>query len=389
MVYSQVEGEVSGNLEAQGRYSNNNEEAKEDLQQNWDQENFYLFYGNLNGKLEFKGSRIESNVFGRFSQSELYQSPTGEPYLAPSIFTYPNTLVARDVFKLSHRRESQNSLSEAVINKLYYEWDYEEHRFMMGRMYINYGVGEIFNPINPFNQPTGLTNIAQVAQGNDGFNVTFFINDKYTVDFYLLGDKRINDYDGKIERTLWAHGEYQASDKLQLDYVIGEDQRRQKAGGQVRYNFEQAMVFFQGLYRSAFVDKEPSHNLLDLMLGYDQQVTNKWHVRMESGYQKKNRFAFTSASSVLEASERFLPTEYFVALANIYEIHPLVKLSATAINDIKSGFTYFIGRSTFSLASNTEAEIFGYVPISKGDEADNIAQKLVTTDIGLALRTFF
>ena len=389
LAYSQVEGEVSGNLEAQGRYSNNNEEAKEDLEQNWDQENFYLFYGNLNGKLEFKGSRIESNVFGRFSQSELYQSPTGEPYLAPTIFTFPNNLVARDVFKLSHRRESQNSLSEAVINKLYYEWDYEEHRFMMGRMYINYGVGEIFNPINPFNQPTGLTTIAQVAQGNDGFNVTFFVSDKYTIDFFLLGDKRINDYDGKINRTLWAHGEYQATDKLQLDYVIGEDQRRQKVGGQIRYNFEKAMVFFQGLYRSAFVDKEASNNLLDLMLGYDQQVTNKWHIRMESGYQKKNRFAFSSASSALEATERFLPTEYFVALANIYEIHPLVKVSATVINDVKSGFTYMIGRSTFSLASNTEAEIFGFFPASKGDETDNIAQKLVTTDMGIVLRTFF
>jgi hypothetical protein len=386
---AQVEAEISGNLEAQGRHATNNEEAKEDLQQNWDQENFYLFYGNLNGKIEFKGSRLESNVFGRFSQSELYHSPTGEPYLAPSIFTFPNTLVVRDVFKLSHRRQSQNSLSEAVINKLYYEWDYEEHRFMMGRMYINYGVGEIFNPINPFNQPTGLTTIAQVAQGNDGFNVTFFVNDKYTIDFYLLGDKRINDYDGKIDRTLWVHGEYQATDNLQLDYVVGEDQRRQKVGGQVRYNFEEAMIFLQGLYRSAFVDKEPSHNLLDLMLGYDQQVTNKWHIRMESGYQKKNRYALSGLSAAIETSERFLPTEYFVALSNIYEIHPLVKVSATAINDIKSGFTYFIGRSTVSLSSNTEAELFGYVPISKGDEAENFAQKLVTTDIGVALRTFF
>lgn len=387
--FSQVETEVSGNLEAQARQSANNEVAKEELLQDWNNENFYLLYGNLNGKIEFKGSRLEANVFGRFSKSELYNPPdlgpltNRDPYIAPTIFTFPNSLVAREVFKLSHRKEGDDNLTEGVINKLYYEWDYDQHRFIMGRMYINYGIGEVFNPINPFNQPTGLTSISQVAQGNDGFNVTFFVNDKYSIDFYLLGDKRINDYDGKIDRTLWAHGEYQATDNLQLDYVIGEDQKRQKVGGQIRYNLEQAMVFFQGLYRSSYVDKEPSNNLLDLMAGFDQQMTSKWHVRLESGYQKKNRFLLT------DLGERFLPTEYFIAFANIYEIHPLIKASATIINDVKSGFVYLIGRGTFSLGSNTEAEIFGYVPAAKGDEADNVAQKLVTTDVGISLRTFF
>jgi hypothetical protein len=254
---------------------------------------------------------------------------------------------------------------------------------MVGRMYVNYGQGEVFNPINPFNQPTGLTSISQVAQGNDGFSFTFFANEQHMIQFLLLGDKSIEGYEGQIDRTLWAHGEYQYSENLQLDYVIGEDQNRQKLGGQVSYQLEEAMIFSQILYQSENVKNEPSNNLWDLMVGYDQQMTNKWHIRFEGGYQKENRFATP------QNFERFLPTEYFAALANVFEAHPLVKLNGTIINDIKSGFTYFIAKGTYSVTKSTEAEIFGFSPVSKGDSADNQAQKLVTTDIGVALRAFF
>lgn len=385
--WAQVKGELSGNLEAQTRHTWNNEAAQDDLAQDWDEENFHLFYGNLNGKLQFKGSRLESNVFARHSQSDLYQNPDGpvlKEYVAPQIFTFPQKLVARDVFKLQHLDEGADYRSEVILNKLFYEWDYEEHRFMIGRMYINYGLGEIFNPINPFNQPTGLTAISQVAQGNDGFNFEFFVNDKYTVDFYFLGDKSLEGYDGQIDRTMWIHGEYQATDDLQLDYVIGEDQRRHKLGGQARYNFSEAMVFAQTLFQTDYVDDEESHPLWDALLGYDQQITNKWHVRMESGYQKKNRFMTTPSFG-----ERFLPTEYFVTLSNQYEIHPLVKLTGTIVNDVKTGFTYFITRNTLDLGHNMEFEIFGYIPAAKGSDVENPAQKLVTTDVGAALRAFF
>lgn len=383
-----LEADLSGNLEVQGRQSWNNSEAKHaPFSQDWSNENFYLAYGNLNGAIHFRNSKIEANWFVRHSYSELYENNyLDKPAIATHVYTFPNRLVARDVFKLQYEKQENNYKTESVLNKFFYEWSYEEHRFIVGRMYINYGLGEIFNPINPFNQPTGLTQIQQVAQGNDGFAVTFFISDQYRIDFYLLGDKRIEGYEGQIDKTLWAHGEYQYSDKLQLDYVIGEDQNRQKLGGQIAYQFERALVFSQLLYQTGFVQKNlgPSHNLWDILLGYDQQITNKWHLRVEAGYQERDQH-----SSLINFGERFLPTEYFVALANSYEVHPLVKLGGTIINDVKSGFTYLIAKSTFSLMNNMEAEIFSYVPVAKGDSVDNPAQNLVTTDMGLALRAFF
>jgi len=377
---SKIDSEVSGNMEVQGRHSWNNDLAKEDLAQNWDEEDFYLVYGNLNGKLKFKNSKLEANLFGRHSRSDLYEVP----YLAPIIFTYPNKLVARDVFKLQHIEEGENYRTEYILNKLYYEWDYDENRFMAGRIYINYGLGEVFNPINPFNQPTALTSISQVAQGNDGINFAFFVNEKYTIDFYFLGDKSLEGYEGQIERTLWAHGEYQVTNDFQADFVIGEDQNRHKLGGQLEYSLSEAMLFMQTLYQTDYTDDTESHPLWDVLLGYDQQLTNKFHLRGESGYQKQNRYV--TAGSI---NDRFLPIEYFLAIAAQYEIHPLVQLGGTVVNDLKSGFTYFITKNKIDLGHSTEFEIFAYIPLAKGDTIENPAQKLVTTDVGLALRTFF
>lgn len=380
--------EFSGNIEGQLRNSKNNEQAKDELFQDWDSENFYLLYGNLNTKYEMDDSRIESNIFTRYSQSELYDpEPTilgpRDPYFATNVFTFPNKLVARDIFQLQHVDQSGNQKVESVINKLYYEVEFDQHRFMIGRMYINYGQGEIFNPINPFNQPTGLTSISQVAQGNDGISFTFFLNDKYNVQLIALGDKSIESYKGKIDQTYWVHGEYQVNDQFQFDFVFGEDQKRRKFGTQLSYQFEEAMVFTQLLYQSQNIENEPSNNLWDALLGYDQQLTNIWHIRFEGGYQKSNRYATFSSF------ERFLPTEYFAAVANVVEVHPLFKVSGSLINDIKSGFSYFIGKGTWNFSISSELELFGFSPIVKGDEADNLAQKLVTTDVGLALRVFF
>ncbi len=379
-----VETELSGNIEAQGRQSWNNPQAQEfPLMQTWDKEKFYLVYGNLNGKAEFDSSRLEANWFVRHSQSELYRNQ----YLATQIFNFPNKLVARDVFKLQHRKQEDNYQTDSIINKLYYEWDSGENNFAVGRMYINYGQGEIFNPINPFNQPTGLTSISQVAQGNDGGMFKYFVDDQHSVEFYLLGDKAINNYDGdgSISRTLWTHGEYQATENLQIDYVLGEDQKREKVGGQLSYRLEEAMIFAQTLYQSEYInDNSPSHNLLDAVMGYDEQLTSKWHLRLETGYQKKNLY-----STLANFGERFLPTEYFVAAANQFEVHPLIKINGTIIADFKTGFAYAIVRSSFDLGHNMEADLFAFCPVAKGKDEESVAQKLVTTDVGFSLRAFF
>lgn len=380
-IFAQVKTEFDGNVEIQSRQTWNNPEAKDIpvIKQNWKQEQYTQMTGNLGFKADYKSLHAEVNWFGRKAYSSLFQQEA----IATQIFAFPNKLVARDVFKLQYNRIDGDQQTDSVLNKFYIEWR-EENSIAFGRMFINYGLGEIFNPLNPFNQPTGLTSLGNVAQGSDGFRFTLNVSETYSIDFFLLGDKRIDGYEGEIDRTLWVHGEYQANDKLTLDYVIGEDQKRQKIGGQASYQFDQAMVFAQALYQTEFTNKKPSDNLWDLLLGYDQQVTSLYHLRFEGGYQKINSYG-----DLLSFSNRFLPTEYFVSLANIYDIHPLVKLSGTFINDVKTGFSYFIGKTIWSMGHNIESELFMYSPIGKGGQTDQVSQKLITTDVGVALRAFF
>lgn len=383
---------LSGNAELQGRHSVNNEGAKElpfPITQDWDQGSTFIFYGNLNPKIEFEDTKVEANYFLRHAVSDLYR----EDYLAPRIYTFPNRLVARDLFKLTHRDERINSQTDSALNKLYVEKSFRDFRLAAGRLYINYGLGEIFNPVNPFNQPTGLTSIANVAQGNDGAQAKVFASESHTIDLLLLGDKAIHDYEGEIAPTAWVHGEVIASDRVTLDYAGGLDQRRTKLGGQLAYKFDEAMVFGQALYQSKDSGKDSSEPLWDFMLGYDEQLNSRWHLRIEGGYQKKTENATIDPNAL---GDRFLPVEYFVAFANGYEVHPLLNLAGTLISDFTSGFTYFIARGTLSLTENVEGELFLFTPVAKGKDSEinlkdpnSLAQRLVTQDIGFALRMFF
>jgi hypothetical protein len=372
--------EFEGNVEAQGRQSTNNEQAQKKFNQDWDRENFYLFYGNLNVNQTLGSSRFESNVFGRYAQSELYQ----KPYVAPLIYNFPQKLVARSLFDLKYDQTRDSSYTELNINKFFYEWDGQEVRLTLGRIYLNYGLGEVFNPINPFNQPTGLSSIAQTAQGNDGGQMKAFINSQHTVDMIILGDKEIKKPDDEVSYTFWVHGEYRFTDETQLDYVVGRDQERDKLGMQFSTQILDGLFFTQLFYQSQRIDqKKFTDDLIDLMVGYDQQLTGIWHMRVESGYQERSKFA------TLGFSERFLPVESFIALVNQFEPHPLFKVTLTGIFDLRSQFTYLIGKLIFSLSNNLEAEFFTSVPVGDKKEPEIIEQQFVTTDLGLALRMFF
>lgn len=375
--------ELSGNAEIQGRHSSNPQTAQTPtLRQNWDEENFGMALGNLNLKTTFRESRLDANLFVREARSPLYEND----YVAPTIMTFPNRLVARDVFRFNYSRSDRDHQTDAVINKFSYELDGTDSRFSFGRMFINYGAGEIFNPLNPFNQPLGLVSALNVAQGNDGLKASFFLSERSTLSFFLLGDKQLAGEEDRITRTLWLHWEYRPTDIWQLDLVAGQDQKRNKAGLQVSRTLDEAMVFLQALYSSAYVDEEASENLWDVLVGYDNQFTSLWHLRLEAGHQENDNELIVANPTALNG--RYLPFEYFVALANTYEIHPLVELSGTLIHDVKTDFGYSLLRASWSVAKNWEWDLFFFTPLYHTNEASTV-QRLITRDVGTALRFFF
>lgn len=382
--YGDFSLEVSGNVEGQYRQLNNPNSAKRfPLNQDWETSDYKLGMANLNVKAEFKESRIEANWFGRYAQSPLF----ADNQLAPRLITFPRKLVARDVFRLDHSRQDGNHLIDGVLNKFYYELGGEDSRFAIGRMFINYGTGEVFNPINPFNQPLGLVAQSNIAQGNDGMKATFFPSERATLNFYLLGNKRLEDYENQITRTLWLHGEYRLGDNWQFDYVLGEDQKRNKFGGQVSFIWKDAMFFAQLLESSSFIDNMASQQLTDILLGYDHQLTGRWHLRIEAGYQEIDKQLLAVNPAAL--GDRLLPYEYFVAVAQTFELHPLVKTSATLIHDFKTRFVYGLGRVSWSVYDDVEWDLFGNVPLYWIEDESNLVQKIFPAEVGTGLRVFF
>jgi hypothetical protein len=374
--------EISGNADAQTRATSNPDTAKESPYfQNWDNDQFSVGSLNLASKTSWQKARLEFNGFGRHAQSELYR----DDFLAPRFMNFPNRLVARDLFGLQHYAETQTSRSDVVLNKANVEYDAESARFTLGRQYINYGIGESFNPINPFNQPLGLVGAANVAQGNDGGRAAFFLSERSTLEFFLFGDKQ---YDRDvITRTAWLHWEWRPTDEWQVDAVIGEDQERNKSGFQINRIVGDGMVFTQALYSSAQLDNLPGEELWDVLVGYDNQFTSEWHVRLEGGYQERDDEI--GLADLTRLNGRFFPFEYFVSFANQYEAHPLLNLSGSLIHDVKTNFGYFVGKATWAFKDDWEWDLFVFAPVYQNSAESTAIQELITTDVGTALRVFF
>jgi hypothetical protein len=229
----------------------------------------------------------------------------------------------------------------------------------------------------------GATN---VAQGNDGLKFSFFLNDRSTLSFYLLGDKQLYGEDDKITRTLWLYWEYRLLENWQFDIVSGEDQKRNKAGAQINYIWGEAMIFTQALYSSEYIDGTSSENLWDLMLGYDNQFSADWHVRIEAGHQETDHELVIASPT--ELNGRYLPFEYFAAIANTYSLHPLVEVSGTLIHDVKTDFGYGLGKLSWSVIKDWEWDFFVFTPLYRSSQT-NVVQRFITTDVGTALRFFF
>ena len=101
-----IRSEFSGNLDAQAKGLKNTNTAK-DLGQDWDNENMYLLYSNIKGRIMFRKTALNINWFLRYSQSELYK----KDYVAPRFSMYPNNVILRDIFKLEKVDEADGAVS--------------------------------------------------------------------------------------------------------------------------------------------------------------------------------------------------------------------------------------------------------------------------------------
>ena len=377
-----IRSEFSGNLDAQAKGLKNTNTAK-DLGQDWDNENMYLLYSNIKGRIMFRKTALNINWFLRYSQSELYK----KDYVAPRFSMYPNNVILRDIFKLEKVDEADGAVSESILNEFNYEWGDHETVFNFGRMAVDFGEGYTFNPINPFMLPSAFSTLQNISQGNDGMKFYIQSEKDFRIHFYIFGDKQFTDYDGKITRTIMFRGDWDYSDQVHINYILGEDQKRHKYGFEIRYAFDQGQVFGQAVRNSQRLDKEDAadNGLFHYVIGYEKDLTTMWTGRLEIG-------KFDVDNTFVEASyaQNFLPQKNFAALINTFKLTDLVKVQLNASVDTLSGFSYFHADVNHQYDKTVQFHVFMSGPMSRAkDEPEYSSQRVFAGELGLGFRSVF
>lgn len=375
--------EVSGHLEAQGRMTQNSDLAYDDLNQKWHTENFSLLAGSLQTDHYYKNFSFETGVIARYTYSDLYKAP----YLAANSINFPSGLISRNLFQSEYTFQGDYAYTQASFNQFMLSYSGELLRLSLGRIPIYYGVGEVFNPINPFSSPLGLMTQQAFTQGSDGLKVSYFITSELTLEYFQLYDR--TQEEGRIHETIWGGVDYRGLNPFEIQLWGGRDQQRNKIGTQVSATFEEALLFTQLMYESALLNPAiPSEHKLSALIGIDRQLSTSWHLRSEFAYQRLDEKAPASLNT--QVSQSFIPSEQFwaIALGLEPESNPLWEHHFTWVHDVKTSLGLALLKSSHSLRENLDIFAFILTPIYRSDRLTN-DQKLVTQDLGAGIRYFF
>lgn len=311
----------------------------------------HLVYVNTDFKMTFfKHHTIDANWFLRYANSPMYKNGQDTTFWS----NFPNKVLARDMFKLEKYDEGTYSQTESTLNQFVYSWGDEEMWFSLGRMFVKYGEGFTFNPINPFNLSTHYSSYQDTDQGNDGLSLSLQATPDLILNLYIFGDKSLTDYNGQFSRTIFVMGDWSVSPKTHIHYIFGEDQRRHNFGFEYKYSFEKGIFFAQGIHQTERVDeKSKSESLNHFLLGYERDLSPSWVSRIEIGRQdldEKKGYGWKNMS--------FLPMHHFVSLINQFQMTDKMSLRINFAAEPETQFHYLMTQATYSLGKYLEMHAF-------------------------------
>lgn len=349
-------------------------EKKSDSIENYNSPTDYtLIHGAVGAKYIAESFKLESSFFYRRADSDLYGSTI---YTQQNIL-FPKYLVAREGFDLTKNKNTSKYSSDFLLHKFMFTKDFTSSRVELGRLFINYGLGETFNPINPFNLPNGLFVINDLTQSSDGMKYSYFINENSEAILYSFSNKNPLTPAHENHPTLFSQFNFR-NEGNQLTLVGGLDQNRAKVGTEVSVQYLEYLAFFQTLYQ---FEKDHNQSLVDAMFGLDRQWTQIWHTRLEFSYQE--------LETKTGISTRFLPQEYTIAIANEFETHPLLKLKPIITYDPKANIAFAIFKANLNLLQNLDLEAFALGNLNENKAEETKRQKLLTRDIGVRFQYYF
>jgi hypothetical protein len=378
---TKLKSEFNLEVNTQVKSVTNTAESKK-LGNDWNSENIHTVYGNVFGRFAFKDFSLDYNWFIRYAESELYKVDED----AALFTTAPNSSIKRDVLKLSKVDTSERSRTESSLNRFALEWGDEETKFRAGRMFIEYGNGQTFNPINPFSAQLVFSDSQDLRQGNDGLQFYISTADDFKFHFYVLSDTQFFG-DDSLTRTVMLRGDWQYSKNLHINYIIGEDQKRHKYGGEISYDLSGSKSYIQAVRQSQRLDKseEDEEGLFHYLLGYQKEFTNKLTTSIEVG-----KYQISEIYPEGEYQSNILPISAFAAMLNRYQFNDKNTVDLKFMTDTESKFSYYHLSYGYKATKRIDISVFGSGRASKAESRPKYAsQNSLPTQVGLNFRAAF
>lgn len=379
---------LSGSLDIQYKSLKNTKEA-EDADEDWKHSDIRILQSNLHHRTKLWNNILEANWFFRYSASDLYQDNI---QFAPSNVLFPDDLMARELFDLKHNQQNQQDRTQSMLNQLSYQWitQEDEASFEAGRIFIDYGEGYFYNPINPFNTPLIMTTLPNTHLGNDGVSFRLPNQKNLTLFIYILGDKKLLEDDDDITRTALLRGDYTYSEKLHLNYILGEDQKRHKYGIELKYwTAEKTFLLTQVVKESKRVDKKDnSEGMTHFLAAIQSRPFDLWSIRLEGGTNDRDEVLGS-----INPQTRFLPIKHYLGMSHALYLTDLVTVTLNMIVSPQTDLTYSFLDVNHQYSKQLQFHVFAAGITSKNrDKSVNkgLSEQLwLPSQLGLGLRSEF
>lgn len=340
---------------------------------------FHAGYFNSNLVLDLNEKReIRFNWLFRYYNSEaLYKENV--PFRS---LVYPARSISRNMFKLSKKDTGKYSYTESTLNEFNYNFKDGDTSVSLGRMFVHYGEGMTFNPINPFHRPLLYSNFKNNDQGNDGMIIALHPNDKTTLNIYLFGNQDLEDKNENVSRTIFLNASINLNSKNHLHLIAGEDQQRQTSGFEYKYSFDKGLFFIQGMSKSKRLDlKDESEKVYHALTGLEYDFSKYFSSRIETGHEGHDK-----KLGVGERSLNYIALHNFYTLINQISLSDKTRLNLNYTRDFKTTFGYLQTELGYKASKNLEYRAFYSKTVSlKEKHKDAASQNSLPVELGLSL----
>jgi len=349
----------------------------------WKTEKINTFNGQIGFDLNLWGHNINSSVYIRHNESNILN----KDYVSQSYQIFPETIVARNIFKMNHIHSEDSKYTETILNQFNYQWGDDEAWLTAGRMIIDFGEGFFSNPINPLNINSKYSHQINVNQSNDGLALLLGKNDKLKLHIFLLGDKSYTDYDEKITRTLLLRGDWKINQATHINYILGEDQKRHKYGIELQQKIEENRIGYLQMvkYSQNLENEDPNDpGIFHYLIGYKFDPNPFNNLRLEFG--KTSREINSNEYSQLN----YLPFEAYWGVVLTHSFSDQLFVEAGFSQDTDTDFRYYKISSSYIHNKNARFKLFHSAPVKDAEDDPKYAsQAAIPSLTGASIELYF